>query len=356
MALPKTQQALLVKEVGKSIQLVTNHPVPQPGPDQILLKVTVAGFNPHDGKARNTGLFIAQNLPALLTNDVVGTVVARGPGVNKYQIGDRVLSHAGFTGNYSQNGLQQYAVNDIGAGFKIPDSISDDEAATLPTSIIAPLVGLFDDENGIGIPAPWTKAAKTFDYNSTAILIVGGGSNCGKFAVQLAKLAGLGTIIAVGGSEQELKNYGATDVLDRHGGEKVVLERIRKVIGDNLNYVFDAVNLPVDQTLGLNAMSRSKKGKLARLLPPSVVPPGTVDGDKEVDNPAGFEVFDVLGLSQIKPNLAYPFWERVPDYLTSGEIKSLRVTVREGLTAENANAVLDAYRDGKMAQKTHIHV
>jgi NADPH2:quinone reductase len=356
MAPPTTQKALLVKDVGRPIQLVLNHPVPQPGPDQVLLKVTTAGFNPHDGKGRDTGLFIREHLPAILTNDVVGIVAARGPGVTKYKLGDRVLSHAGFTDTSSQNGLQEYAVHDIGAGFKIPDSITDDEAATLPTSIIAPLVGLFDVENGVGIPAPWTNAAKGFDYASSSILIVGGGSNCGKFGVQLAKLAGLGTIIAVGGSEPELKSYGATDVLDRHGGEEVVLERIRKVIGDNLNYAFDAVSLPVDQTLALKALSRSKKGKLARLLPPSLVPAGTVGGDGEVDNPAGLEVFDVLGLSQIKPKIVYSFWERVPEYLTSGKIQPLPVTVKEGLTAENANAVLDAYRDGIKAQKTNIRV
>jgi NADPH:quinone reductase-like Zn-dependent oxidoreductase len=356
MVPPKSQQALVVKEAGKPVQLVKNHPVPEPGPNQVLLKVNVAGFNPHDGKARDTGLFIGENLPAVLTNDVVGKVVALGPGVNKYEIGDRVLSHAGFTGTSAQNGLQEYAVNDIGAGFKIPDSIAEDEAATLPTSIIAPLVGLFDDENGVGIPAPWTKAAEAFDYKGSAILIVGGGSNCGKFAVQLANLAGLGTIIVVGGSEQELKGYGATDVLDRHGGEKVVLDRIRNVIGDNLRYVFDAVNLPVDQTLGLNAMSPSKGGKMARLLPRTLVPPGTARGDQEVDNPAGFEVFDVLGLSQIKSQLAYAFWERVPDYLTSGKIKPLKVNIREGLTAENANAVLDGYRNGEKGLKTHIHI
>lgn len=138
MAPPITQKALLATAVGKPLQLVTNHPVPQPGPNQVLLKVTVAGINPHDSKARDIGLFIADNLPAVLTNDVTGTVVALGPGVDKYKIGDRVLSHPGFDGKSAQNGLQEYAVNDIGAGFKIPDSITDDEAATLPTSTFFP--------------------------------------------------------------------------------------------------------------------------------------------------------------------------------------------------------------------------
>jgi NADPH2:quinone reductase len=351
MAPPTTQKALVVTKVGSSLELVRDQAVPQPGPDQVLLKVAVAGFNPHDQKARDTGLFIAQNLPALLTNDVAGVVVALGPGVQKYQLGDRVLSHAGFSGTYAQNGLQEYAVNEIGAGFKIPDSTTDDEASTLPTNIIAPLVGLFDDKNGVGIPAPWTEAAKKFDYKGAAILVVGGGSNCGRFAVQLAKLAGIGTIVSVGGSEQELKSYGATDVVDRHGGEDVVLEKIQKLVGDDLMYAFDAVNPPAGQILALNALSSSKKGKLARLLPT-----GAVDETKVVGKRAGFEVINVFGSSQVKPELTYPFWELVPEYLTSGKIKPLKYTIKEGLSAENANAVLDAYRDGNSIQKTHIHI
>ncbi|KAF2805036.1 putative alcohol dehydrogenase [Mytilinidion resinicola] len=351
MTIPTTSKALVVAEVGKPLSLITDHPVPKPGPDQVLLKVTVAGINPHDQKTRDDGLFTADGLPALVTNDVTGTVVALGPGVTKYQIGDRVLSHPGFSTAYSQNGSQEYAVNDIGAGFQIPDSITDDEAATLPTNIIAPLVGLFDDKNGVGIPAPWTDAAKSFDYKGTVLLILGGGSNCGKFAVQLAKLAGIGTIITVGGPEQELKSYGATHVLDRHGGYEAVLERVRKVVGDDLIYAFDAINVPADQILGLNALSSSKKGKVARLLPL-----GPVDETKVVGKKAGFELIDVFGSSQARPALAYPFWEHVPAYLTSGKIKPLSFTVKQGLTAENANSVLDAYRDGKRVQKTHIHV
>ena len=39
---PSTQKALLVTEVGKPLQLVNDRPVPQPGPDQALLKVSPA--------------------------------------------------------------------------------------------------------------------------------------------------------------------------------------------------------------------------------------------------------------------------------------------------------------------------
>lgn len=211
---------------------------------------------------------------------------------------------------------------------------------------------MFDSPGGVGIPGPWTEAAKSFDYKNTTLLILGGGSNCGKFAVQLAKLAGIGQIVVVGGPEQELKGYGATHIVDRHGSEEVVLEKIRKFIpGDDLIYAFDAVNPPATQTLGLNALSSSKKGKLARLLPL-----GPVDESKVLGKKAGFEVINVYGSSQARPDVSYAFWERAAGYLESGSIKPLEFVGKNGLTAENANSVLDDYKDGKKVVKTHIHI
>ncbi|KAG4431501.1 hypothetical protein IFR05_013016 [Cadophora sp. M221] len=174
--------------------------------------------------------------------------------------------------------------------------MSDDEAATLPTNTIASLVSFFSSLNGLGILAPWSVEAKDFDYASTTVLIIGGGSNCGKFRVQLAKLAGIGTIVVVGGVDIESKIYGATHVLDRHGEYNEVLEWIRTVVGDDLQYAFDAINAPPGQILALNALSNTKKGTLARL-----VLMGPVDESMVVGKNAGFKVKDVMGSSQLHP-------------------------------------------------------
>lgn len=352
MTLPATQKAVAITGIGKPVELITDWPVSKPGPKQVLLKVHVAGINPHDHKVRDSGLFVNNKLPAVPTNDVVGTVVALGPGVTEYQIGDRVLSHAGFGGAnpWEQNGLQEYAIHDVGAGFKIPESVTDDEAATLPTNIIAPLVGLFNNERGVGIPAPWTEEGKKFDYKGTSLLILGGGSNCGKFATQLAGLAGIGTVVVVGGPEKELKSWGATHVIDRHGSIGEVLRKVRDIVGDDLVYAFDAINPPPTQILGISALSSTKKGKMARLLPT-----GPLDETKVVGKKAGFELIDVFGASQLFPQLCYPFWERAPEYLASGKLHPLEYVLKEGLTPENVNEVMDRYRDGKKVVKTHIH-
>ena len=346
-----TQKALIVTEIGKPIVLTTDRTIPEPSQNQVQIKVTVAGLNPHDQKSRDRDLFIADNLPAVLTNDLVGKVTKLGSAnITKFKVGDRVVSHAGFGKELAstQNGLQEYAVADVDFLARIPDSISDDEAATLPTNIIAPLVALFDT---LEIPAPWNDAAKKFDHANTSLLVVGGGSNCGKFGVQLAKIAGIGRIVVVGGNETEMQDYGATHVLDRHGGHDVVLERIKEVVGDELIHAYDAINPPEGQILALNALSSHKKGKLARLLPL-----GPVDESKVMGKKAGFEVRNVFGSSHAKPELCRGFWERVPGYLETGKIKATGFVVKEGLKAEHVNEVLDRYRDGKAVTKTHIHL
>jgi NADPH:quinone reductase len=171
------QKAVVITAIGEPAVLINDRKIPQPGPNQVQIKVTVAGINPHDQKSRAWGLFIDKGLPAIVTNDVVGKVSKLGEGVTKLAIGDRVVWQAAFDPESSQKGLQEYAVGDVDLLAKIPSSTSDDEAATLPTNIAASLVALFDT---LKIPAPWSDGASSFDYANTSLLIIGGGSNCGR--------------------------------------------------------------------------------------------------------------------------------------------------------------------------------
>lgn len=348
----KTQKALIVTELGKPVTLVNDWPVPQPGPGQVQIKVIVAGINPHDHKARDDGLFVKDALPAVLANDVVGEVTALGQGgATKYSPGDHVFYQAGFAPPIVQTGLQQYAVVDVDHSAKVPDGMSDDEAATIPVNILAPLVALFDSSHGLGLPAPWTPEASTFDHRGTTLLIIGGGSNCGKFGVQLAALAGVGRVVVVGGDEAVLKSYGATHFVNRHGSPDEVTARIRDVVGDELIYAYDAINPPSTRSIGVNSLSNTKKGKLARLLPL-----GPVDETQVKPKKAGWELINVFGASHFRPDLCKPFWEHLPRYLVEKKIRPTEFTILKGLSADKVNEVLDAYRDAKRVTKTHVHV
>jgi len=346
-----TQTALIVSDIGGRVEQTSDWPIPQPGPQQVQIRVTVAGLNPHDQKSRDTGLFIKDALPAVLGNDITGVVTIIGPDVTKFNVGDKIVSQSQLAG-YHQKALQQYAIVDEDFSSRIPNGLKEHDAATLPTNAVAALISLFDP-SGLDIPAPWSRRADSFDYARTTLLILGGGSNCGRFGVQLARIAGIGKIIVVGGSEEELKNWGASHVLDRHGGDYAILERIRDIVGDELVYAFDAINLPEGQHLAVSALSSSKKGKVARLRYSS----GSIDESKIVgEKKAGYEMRNVLGLSHAKPETAKPFWDRVEGYFADKTLIPLKYEIIDGLNAEKVNEVLDRYRDGLKVTQTHFKV
>jgi hypothetical protein len=76
--------------------------------------------------------------------------------------------------------VQEYVLASLGSSARIPASISDDAAATLPTNVIAGIVALFHE---LGIPAPWASPETKRQFGDLAkitLLIVGGGANCGR--------------------------------------------------------------------------------------------------------------------------------------------------------------------------------
>jgi NADPH2:quinone reductase len=274
-----------------------------------------------------------------------------GSEVTKFKVGDFAFTYAKlFEPGHLQKGLQEYSIADEEYTAHIPEGFTDHNVATLPVNISASVVALFDNKSGLGIPAPWTEEAKTFDYAGTSVLIIGGGSNCGRFGVQLAKIVGIGKIVALGGSEEELKNWGATHVLDRHGSPAAVQARIRDVVGDELIYCYDAVNPPETQYVGINALSTTKKGKVSRLLPH-----GPVETTNVTKKEGDYEVKDVHGEPHYEP-ICKGFWQNVEQYLIDGKIVPLKYETVEGLDVEKVNEVLDRYRDGKRVVQPHVRI
>ncbi|PSK33480.1 hypothetical protein B9Z65_7367 [Elsinoe australis] len=297
---------------------------------KIQIRTTVAGLNPHDQKARDAGLFIADSLPAILGNDITGISQLSG---------------------YRSTARQQYAVVDAPFSSKIPEGFTDDDATTLPTNAIAALIALFDPSR-LDIPAPWSRQTQPFDYAGTTLLILGGGSNCGRFGVQFAKMAEIGKIVVVGGSESEMKGWGATHVLDRHGGDEAVIARVRDAVGDELVYVFDAVNPPEGQHVGISSLSSWRKGRVARLRASvGKVDEGKIVGEKR----EGYDLRNVLGTLGLKADTTGPFWDR-SDLLKTGLLVPLRYEVVDGLDVYKVNEVLERYKDGEKVTQTHFKV
>ncbi|MNP06919.1 Zinc-type alcohol dehydrogenase-like protein [compost metagenome] len=149
---------------------------PQPGPGEVLIRVHCAGVNPADWKCRQgyLGQFFTCSFPFVLGFDLSGTVAEVGEGVSDLLEGTRVFAQsdvgAGKWGAYAE-----YACVSRASVVRMPANLDFAAAAAVPTPALAAWAGLFDE----GALRPGMK-----------VLVHGGGSAVGGFAIQFAGCAG----------------------------------------------------------------------------------------------------------------------------------------------------------------------
>lgn len=235
-----------------------------------------------------------------------------------------------------QQGLQQYAILDADAIALTATGFTDEAVATLPTNLITSYIALFTKE-GFAFPPPLTAEGKAFDYASKHVVILGGGTNVGRFAVQLAALAGVGTIITVAGSanQESLRKIGATHTLDRHRSADELAAKIRSIVGE-VEHIYDCANMEFTVACALFAPgSYNKKTKLRTLLPLDAFPRSKYPG-------SDVEMLDARN-DQLQPYQT-TFWTNVTKWLEEGKVLPTDFRVVDGLDDVNGiNAGLDAY-------------
>src|SRR5213593_4459425 len=134
-------------------------PRPEPGPGQVLIAVSACGVCRTDLHIFDAEL-ANPKLPLVLGHEIVGTVLATGPGAGRFARGERVgvpwlgwscgecrycrtgrenlCDRARFTGYQIDGGYAEYAVADERFCFSIPEGYSDVDAAPL---LCAGLIG-----------------------------------------------------------------------------------------------------------------------------------------------------------------------------------------------------------------------
>jgi propanol-preferring alcohol dehydrogenase len=147
----QTMRAMLFEAPGQPLRLV-ELPIPQPGSEQVLLKVLACGVCHTDLHIVN-GELSEPKLPLVLGHQIVGIVVQAGPGVKRFRTGERVgvpwlgatdgtcrycgsgqenlCDHPTFTGYNVDGGFAEYTVADERFCFRLPTAFSDLEAAPL---------------------------------------------------------------------------------------------------------------------------------------------------------------------------------------------------------------------------------
>jgi len=82
--------AWITESKGKPLK-VDSAPMPEPGPNDVVVKNHAVAINPVDWKIQDSGYFVTK-YPNVLGTDVAGEIVQVGSEVKDFKKGDRVLA------------------------------------------------------------------------------------------------------------------------------------------------------------------------------------------------------------------------------------------------------------------------
>ena len=240
-------RALIFKEQGPidSIELA-NLPLSTPGKGQVRLKLTSAGLNRADTLFPEGRYFFKPTFSPIeesasaqtisepyeysrLGFEGAGVIDAIGEGVS-YRIGDRVAITP-LALNVSREGcFAEYGIYSASNLIATPDSVSDEDAASIWMQYLTAWGGLVTD-GGL------TKGQ--------AVVITAASSSVGIASIQIANMLGATSIATTTSDEKvdQLKSLGAQHVVNMKNGDYV--EQIKSITnGAGTDLVFDAVAGP----------------------------------------------------------------------------------------------------------------
>ncbi len=193
-------QAAIIHHFGPDA-IVRFAPVAPPTPalDEVVVRIEAASVNPLDVKmiAGYMQQVFPAELPYIPGTDYSGVVTATGPLVTTVKAGDRVVGRSapGVGGAFAHT-ILAYADTLV----VIPDEMSFEQAAALPTAFGTARQALFD-----------VAGLKT----GQRVLIHAGAGGVGSFAVQLARQAGAQVSATASARNLEIvKELGADEVID----------------------------------------------------------------------------------------------------------------------------------------------
>lgn len=253
MTLPSSFQASEVS-IPKANITLAERTLSILGPSEVMIKITATAINPVDWKMHDYDRFL-DKYPAILGSDAAGVVAATGSNVKDIKVGDRVFFQ-GIIGTYESSTFQQYCKMPVELVSRTPSNITDDEAAGVSLATMA-VVTAFYSKDGHGITPPWEQGGPTVGHGKS-IVILGGASSVGQYAIQLARLSGYERIItnASANNHEFLKNkLGAHVVLDRSDSTP---EAFSTALGGSpLDFVFDAISIASTQKLGVQILQKA---------------------------------------------------------------------------------------------------
>jgi NADPH:quinone reductase-like Zn-dependent oxidoreductase len=192
-------KAAVQQRYGIDAIRVEERPVPEPGPDEVRIRIDAASINPADWhKATGTPSMIRTSegftrpKAEIIGTDAAGTIDAIGSNVTQFKIDEMIFGkvHGAFA---------QFALAPAAGVVRIPEGISMGEAAGLPIAGVTALQGV---QKG--------------DVEGKRILISGASGGVGTYAVQIARAMGAAHVTGVcsGRNVELVRSLGADEVID----------------------------------------------------------------------------------------------------------------------------------------------
>ncbi len=214
-----------------SVLSLVERPLPEPGPGEVRVRITVSGVNPTDWKARESA---GRPLPfdeITPNQDGAGIVDAVGPGVENLSAGQRVwvylAAHQRPTGTAAE-----YSILPAERAVPLADGASFELGASLGVPAMTAHRALTVHEDGPSRLAPGALAGRT-------VLVQGGAGAVGHAAIQLAVWAGATVIATVSSDEKEklARAAGAHHVLQYPSAS--LADGIREIAPDGVEHIVE---------------------------------------------------------------------------------------------------------------------
>jgi S-(hydroxymethyl)glutathione dehydrogenase/alcohol dehydrogenase len=254
-------KAAVMEEAGRPL-VVADIEVAEPEGHEILVRTAAAGL------CHSDLLFLEGSwphpVPTILGHEVTGAVEAVGPGVTRFAPGDTVIGCAGggcyrcrfcvvgrpllcerrveherAAGAVPRLSRGGEAIHQYGqlSGFSTLLLVHEDAAVRIPTEIPPRLAAILGCAVATGLGAVFNTAR----VDPGDSVVVTGCGGVGLSAVQGARIAGAGTIVAVDVVPMKLelaRGLGATDAVD--ASDEDAIERVLELTGGGASHVIEA--------------------------------------------------------------------------------------------------------------------
>ena len=242
-------RAIVIEEFGGSDKLqLVDLPTPEPGPEEVLIRVRAAGVGPWDVMTRQ-GVFGDREFPFVPGFEPAGVVERVGEDVENFAEGDEVYAY-----RFPGGGYAEYVTASQGTMARKPGSLSFEEAAGVPVAGTTAHQGLVDE---LGV------------REGETVLITGASGGVGTMAVQIAaNILGARVIGTASTRNHEyLRDLGAEEAIDYNGDW---VTAVREIAPDGVDAVMECVG---GETLSRSFKTVRDGGRVAHIVPVEKEPP-----------------------------------------------------------------------------------